>query len=1631
MATDPNKLSLSRLYSKARELFVPVVQKYNQVNSAYQRVNNPNVRQMYNQLPQRLEPVRRTYNQVQRPVGNTLATLGTVGQSAYQGTRRIVEPLGYSFGTAVRSPWEQSQINRQKQTSQQTSQRLYNQALQARKQGNPELARRLTLQAQGQFTPIINRQRQLGVDQSRFTKPQMVSSTLKTGASALAGSAGLGSLLATSTLGGGLSAGIAKWQGQDPTQAFGTGIAEALPYAFVNKITDPVYGQIANRVLGQATNPLAKIFAKGGTYGLANLVENEITTRMFEGRGATGMEQVFAGGMGVGYGSGSQAFRELKNADFSAISKKLDIPVEKVKLAYQTIVDSYAQMTPAQRQAGFVDPTAKIGRSSQTKPPTDPLEALKVEARKYKTTVNLQDKNDLEYLERIFSKSTIEDILSGQKTNWRGESYEDLARVNFISETPKTIEQQLAGKIKDYKPASDTFYHGTSADSARKIMGEGFKSGTELPKDAYRGGGYGKIQEGVSFAETPKEAGIFSTLTRDGEIVEAKLKKGAKVVTIDGIEDAVDLADYTKYLKKQGIDAVYIGGGEKELVVLNTKAVTPVKSQLLDLYNQSKLPKVDPLEALKVEARTPQDLASEALKKVGQDPKDAYLTSTQLKKKYAINEDVLLEKELADITERINTFSKLGDTKSNKIVLDRLFKEYSEVSEKLRPSPKPQSQLPKSKVKVEANQPGKLMEANRLDNQALQVDNLTGKSPLVKPLQEQQVPPQSALSPQDLVNTSAKANQLPQTKSQLTKVNQQPGKPTKSQSQPYFNTKNMLISKKAKKVIDKTIAEVKPQIEKATGKKLTNKEVIEKANQSAKVLEGAVGKDQTLAWEASLLKARQKLASLSESGVVDQEYIDALVTVKTHGTDIARKLQSFGIGADPALVTSKQAILEAVLKATDDAEAVLKASKGVDFNDLQQATTFYRKFIKPTNSEWVDLLRYNSMLSSPNTHINNAFSNAQGTGLIAPIEKTIEGSLDAMRSAITGKPRAMFAGEGLEYARGYYSNISTASKRFVDVMRGKQQISNPDTRHIRLAPTGTSSKVESTLNYPMRLLEAADQFFSSLTEGGAKQALEYRAGKMGKSVNSLEEVAQKEAAERLFRSELGDNQGSVALDAIDTVANTVQGLKNSKNPIVSTIAKFTLPFIRTPTNLLKQGVEFSPAGLITLYGAKNKQQLIARSIIGSSVALGTSILLGSDRLTWAEPTGEKQRNKFRAAGLQPYSVKIGNKWISYSKLHPAVSFNIALIAALKDSHDKGDIDDTQLDTVLGGLAKWMNFYADQSYMKNIGDIVSATKGDIYGLSKMVSNYPQQLIPFRALMGWINRIIEPYQRQVNSDAGMLEKQFQYMATQIPGLSGIVPLRMSPDGQPIENQNRLLNAVSPLRVTTQVKDYARPTKGVSLTSTTGSAPISIPTDQETFNELYKKALSNGKGFPMEKTLIENDPTLTEDEKVEKIAKLREKTAQWAETLITMQDKYPEKVFGAELKTYGSNSSYKVPERADWIESQLDKAKTDDEIRDMLDQMWEAGVLTTGKTGTAQELIDRGLNVYAIGNKVGTKSKKAKSGGTKVKKVKIPALKKIAIKSVKYPKVKIVKSKSGNFKAPKVKKIKIRRFAKAKIG
>ncbi len=651
----------------------------------------------------------------------------------------------------------------------------------------------------------------------------------------------------------------------------------------------------------------------------------------------------------------------------------------------------------------------------------------------------------------------------------------------------------------------------------------------------------------------------------------------------------------------------------------------------------------------------------------------------------------------------------------------------------------------------------------------------------------------------------------------------------------FYNVDRLNVSQKAKTAIKKEIASSGEKISAVVGKKLTNEEVIKKAEDTSKMLNYAVNKEQTAKKIASNLKLRQQVAARAQSGFKNkksaEDFIDLWVKDKAAGTDIARQLQARRISADPQEQETINLIMEAIYKQNKNADAIKKAASRYDLNDPEQLTKFYREFVKPSVADWIDVLRYNSMLSSPTTHLVNISSNLQGASLIEPITKTVTGSLDAVRAALTGTKRQAFAGEGLEYAKGYYGNLRNASKKLWDIMTGKQTSKMQEIYQIPLTKKGTAGRVvENVASFPGRLLQGMDEFFTALGEAGNLRSLGYRASK-GVKVKNMGQTAYNTAKETIFNAPFNLDKEGYLLKAVEYLPARIGNLKNADNPIIRTIAKFTFPFVRIGSNLLKSGIQYSPLGIGTLPGATNKTEQLSKFIIGTASALGVATLLGQDRLTWAEPINEKQRNAFRSAGMQPYAVKIGDKWISYSKMHPAIAFNFALIAALDDSIKNKRLSEDQADTVMQTFAKFGKFTADQSYLRNIGDFVSAAQGSLSGWSKYGSNYVQQLIPLRALMGYVERIVDPYQRQVDPDGKILEKQIQYIMMQIPWAANNVPIRKDTTDQPIMNQNRALNAVSPNRITTE-----------------------IPEKKETLNQILLKSKST-KELNDLKTMVEN--------------------------------------------------------------------------------------------------------------------------------------------------------------------------------
>ena len=115
------------------------------------------------------------------------------------------------------------------------------------------------------------------------------------------------------------------------------------------------------------------------------------------------------------------------------------------------------------------------------------------------------------------------------------------------------------------------FYHGTTNSIEKGLKPSITMSEREAERSG--GGGYGIRYFGVSLTSRKRTAENFSGMYDGVTIYPVILKRDAKVIERTDLQDASDIEDIIVELYEQGVDAVWIGGGEEELVVINPFSV--------------------------------------------------------------------------------------------------------------------------------------------------------------------------------------------------------------------------------------------------------------------------------------------------------------------------------------------------------------------------------------------------------------------------------------------------------------------------------------------------------------------------------------------------------------------------------------------------------------------------------------------------------------------------------------------------------------------------------------------------------------------------------------------------------------------------------------------------------------------------------------------------------------------------------------------------------------------------------------------------------------------------------------------------------------------------------------------------
>ncbi len=653
-----------------------------------------------------------------------------------------------------------------------------------------------------------------------------------------------------------------------------------------------------------------------------------------------------------------------------------------------------------------------------------------------------------------------------------------------------------------------------------------------------------------------------------------------------------------------------------------------------------------------------------------------------------------------------------------------------------------------------------------------------------------------------------------------------------------INTNNLELDTQEKAVLENVIENIKPELEEIKGSTLTNAEVKEAAKRST-ILQQVTTREQTKQANAAMLAARQRMVELDSeitkaategdtTAVKEKmaDLIDSIRVVSSEATDRGRKLQSLSIDAKNASLREK--MLKEITKVSDDTAKIVDEASKVDWDNANQVTKFYRKFITPTLAETIDEFRYNNMLSNPRTHLRNAYSN--------------------LFQALITRPATIAAGGDVKGAGKYYvglvKNIPKAIDDFAKSYKGEDFTKKPDLKRV-----GTN-KLPAIITAPSRAMEASDKFFSALIKGG----------EAARGTDADEAI--KIAEYSLFRQGLKpEGQGKV-LNQIDNLTSGIYKM-GKQFPAL----RWFVPFVQTPMNVAKQWIEYSPAGFSTMIGASNQKEQAVKAFLGSAATLMAAILAADGRTTWAAPVDSEEKELFYASGKKPYSVKVGDKWVSMQYFGP-FAYAMGLPAAYRYHNDESNtaLTDSQIDKIGKTITSMTSLLSGQTFLDGLDNFVQLIRGDAdYTLPKNLGYTAGQMIPLQGLVRYISTIVDPVYRKSTGFVDQIKSGIPIMSKSLEGYT-------TPDGELSKREPQ--NYFTPFDITTAKLKYEKPQeiRATIRQMDKQRTTISNDVDKLNYDELKEAHPERATYYSAEKIYSEINK-LPKDDRAGRAAKLQE--------------------------------------------------------------------------------------------------------------------------------------------------------------
>lgn len=443
-----------------------------------------------------------------------------------------------------------------------------------------------------------------------------------------------------------------------------------------------------------------------------------------------------------------------------------------------------------------------------------------------------------------------------------------------------------------------------------------------------------------------------------------------------------------------------------------------------------------------------------------------------------------------------------------------------------------------------------------------------------------------------------------------------------------------------------------------------------------------------------------------------------------------------------------------------------------DQNDLNARVEEFKQDLanqmKSTVGEKIDAWRYLSMLGNPKTHIRNMVSNIAMTGTVKvknAMARTLETILPVKDRTKTWKKASQeikdYAAKTTQEMKGIITGESKYNEK--SAIESKKEIFKNKT-------------LEKISNFNSAALEGEDWFFSSRAFKSTFQ--EYLTAN---GINTMEDIKNNPELVEKAKNYAVEQAEIATFRQYSKLASMINQFER-KGKVGKIAAEALMPFKKTPINVAKAGVNYSPLGLIKnitydayqlKQGNINASQFIdniSQGMTGTSLTL-LGYALAKAGILSGSGSDDKEGKYDKQLGKSGYSVNLGGKSYSISWLSPVAMPLLVGTNAYEQLEEQKDWD---MNVVSDTLAKTLDPLNEMSFMQGLTNALQSYGGGadkIKGsLESALQNYVGQFFP--TLFSQIASVTDDKKRSTrpsnNSKYKFGEQTARSIMYKIPGL-----------------------------------------------------------------------------------------------------------------------------------------------------------------------------------------------------------------------------------------------------------------------